>query len=124
MHVDPMALLPERVASWWRDLTSLPRRVAETHSRTERLLTMADNITTVLTEVADGLRGPLATSITALLAERDTLAARNAELEGAEAAQSTAADDVRRAFASVAGKFAPVEDVEDVPELPAGEPTA
>jgi len=80
---------------------------------------MADQITTVLTEVAEGLRGPLATSITALIAERDTLAARNAELEGTEVVQSSAAADVRAAFHEVAASIAPVQDVQDVPDLPA-----
>jgi hypothetical protein len=108
----------DRAAAWLRDLIALPHRVAELHTNTERLLSMADQITTTLTEVANGLRGPLATSITALLAERDTLAARNAELEGTEAEQSTAAEDVRTAFADVAAKFAPVSEVPDVEPLP------
>jgi ABC-type transporter Mla subunit MlaD len=106
------------LAAWLRHLIALPRRVAEIRTDMKGLLAMADQITTTLTEVADGLRGPLATSITALLAERDQLAARNAELEGTEATQSAAADDVRAAFADVAAKFAPVAEVPDVPELP------
>jgi hypothetical protein len=83
-------------------------------NRLEKL--MAD-MSTVLAEVAAGLRGPLATSITALIAENTTLRARNAELEGEDAAESAAADDVRDAFDDVAGLFAPVPDV-DVDPLP------
>lgn len=115
----------DAVTAWWRDLIALPSRTAEIHFNTQEMLHMADQITQTLTDVAAGLRGPLATSITALLAERDQLAARNAELEGTEVAQSTAAADVRSAFDEIAGKFAPVADVPDVdplPEAPA-EPT-
>lgn len=70
---------------------------------------MAD-VSNVLNEVADGLRGPLATSIQDLIAE-------NASLRGEDAAESTAAANVKAAFDEVAGKFTPVEEVEDVPPL-------
>lgn len=76
---------------------------------------MAD-VSEVLNEVAAGLRGPLASSIQALIAENSTLAARNAELEGEDVAESSAASDVKAAFDEVAGVFAAPE-LPDVPEL-------
>lgn len=94
--------------------------VAPVLAALEDLETKMDNITTTLNEVAEGLRGPLATSITDLIAERDALAVRNSELEGTEVEQGTAADAVRTAFADVASKFAPVAEVPDVEPLPEG----
>jgi hypothetical protein len=70
---------------------------------------MAD-VSNVLNEVADGLRGPLATSIQELIAE-------NAALKGEDAAESTAAANVKAAFDEVASKFTPVDEVPDVPPL-------
>ena len=79
---------------------------------------MADQITQTLNDVADGLRGPLATSITELIASEKAARERVAELEGTEVVQSAAADNVKSAFAEVAAKFTPVAEVPDVPELP------
>lgn len=107
-----------RAATWLRDLAALPSRTAEIHHQMKELHLMADQITQVLTDVAAGLRGPLATSITALIADRDNAVARATELGATELAQSTAADDVRTAFADVAGLFAPVAEVPDVEPLP------
>jgi hypothetical protein len=70
---------------------------------------MAD-VSLVLNEVAEGLRGPLATSIQELLAE-------NAALRGEDAAESEAAANVRAAFDEVAAVFAP-DDLPDVDPLP------
>jgi len=111
------------VTRWLRNLLALPTRVADLHTvipTIKETRTMTDQITTTLTEVADGLRGPLATSITALLAERDELAGRVATLEGTEVEQSAAAADVKAAFADVAAKFGPVDEVPDVDPLPEG----
>lgn len=84
--------------------------------------TMAD-VSQVLNEVAAGLRGPLATSIQALIASEAAARARVAELEGEDVAESAAAADVKAAFDEVAGVFAAPE-LPDVPELPAEpEPT-
>jgi hypothetical protein len=105
-------------AAWWRDLIALPQRVTEIHTRTERLIAMADQITQTLTEVADGLRGPLTTSIIALIESERTALARVAELEGTEVPQSAAAADVRAAFGEVAGLLTPVAEVPDVEPLP------
>lgn len=79
---------------------------------TELEMKMAD-VSNVLNEVAAGLRGPLATSIQALIAE-------NAELRGEDEAESAAAADVRSAFDEVAAVFAPAE-LPDVEPLPAPE---
>jgi hypothetical protein len=108
----------DAVTAWWRDLIALPSRTAEIHHNTQEMLHMADQITQTLTDVAAGLRGPLATSITALIAERDAAVARATELGATELAQGTAAEDVRAAFADVAGLFAPVAEVPDVEPLP------
>jgi hypothetical protein len=47
------------------------RLAAENNTLLKRLETAMADVSGLLNEVADGLRGPLATSITALLAERD-----------------------------------------------------
>lgn len=78
---------------------------------------MADT-SALLNEVADGLRGPLATSITELIAENQRLAADNATLSGEDAAESSAAANVRSAFDEVAGKFTAAPEVPDVAPLP------
>jgi hypothetical protein len=77
---------------------------------------MAD-VSHVLNEVADGLRGPLATSIQDLINENASLREQNATLSGEDAAESEAAANVKAAFDEVAAKFAPVEEVPDVPPL-------
>jgi hypothetical protein len=116
--VTALADAARTAATWWRDLIALPRRAAEIHTFTKELPTMADQITQTLNEVAEGLRGPLATSITALIDSEAAARARVAELEGTETAQSTAANDVKVAFADVAARFAPVDEVPDVDPLP------
>lgn len=92
------------------------------------------NVSEVLNEIAAGLRGPLATSILDLIAERDAAEAQRvaavnalAEEQGREATEteqeSTAAQDARDAFGEVAGLFDDEElpDVEPLPE-PTPEP--
>lgn len=93
------------------------------------------NATDVLTEVAAGLRGPLATSILDIIAERDAAEAARVEAVNAlaeeqgreateEASESAAAQDLRDAFGEVAGLFdePDLPDVEPLPDTPA-EPT-
>jgi hypothetical protein len=113
----------------WRDWVAMPTRVAALHDNLiplirKELHTMADQITQTLNDVAEQVRGPLATSIGELIAERDQLAARNAELEGTEVAQSAATENVRSAFADVAGVFTRNPETPDVPaDLPVPEPS-
>lgn len=120
----------DRLASWrpLGLLTDLVHAVAdiaagvdENRATLQRLEIAMTDVSGVLNQVADGLRGPLSTSITALIAERDQLAAQNATLTGEDVAESAAAADVKAAFDQVAAKFAPVDEVPDVPVLP--EPT-
>jgi len=117
----------ERLATWrplgfLQDLVHTVadtwRVVDENHAALIRLENKMADVSGVLNQVADGLRGPLATSITELLAERDRLAADNATLSGEDAAESTAAANVRSAFDGVAALFAPVDEVPDVEPLP------
>jgi hypothetical protein len=89
---------------------------------------MADN-SALLNEVAEGLRGPLLTSVTDLIAsEKAALArvaeleGRNAELEGEDAGESAAAQAVRSAFDGLAAKFADDPEAPDVQPLPEPEP--
>lgn len=87
----------------------------------DHLETLMADVSALLNDVAAGLSGPLATSITELIAERDALAAQNAELTGEDVAESAAATNVKTAFDGVAALFAPAElpDVEPLPEAPA-----
>lgn len=112
----PLGLLQDlvhTVADTWR-------LAGENHDRLTRLETLMTDVSGVLNQVADGLRGPLATSITELIAENQRLADQNAELTGEDTAETTAADNVRSAFGDVAGLFTQT-DVPDVP--PIEEPT-
>ena len=90
----------QRLGAWgpFRTFTDLVHVVADTWRMTgenhARLIQIGDamaDVSALLNEVANGLRGPLSTSITELLAERDRLAARNAEHSGEDAAEATAA---------------------------------
>lgn len=121
-------------------LTELLELIRSNHGETSRTLeglrvSMA-NVTDVLSEVAAGLRGPLATSVLDLIRERDEaeaarVAAVNAlaEEQGREATEteqeSAAAQDLRDAFGEVAGLFDDPElpDVEPLPEPEPVEPT-
>lgn len=106
----------------WRDLIALPRRVAEIYTDMKELVrTMADDITPVLTGVAQGL-ADLGPKLSALLAENAELRARNAELEGTEATQSAAATDVKAAYDNVAGLLTAEPSAPDVEPLPEPEP--
>jgi hypothetical protein len=97
------------------------RLAAENNTLLKRLETAMADVSGLLNEVADGLRGPLATSITELVAERDRLASENASLKGEDVAESTAAQAVKAAFDEVAAKFSQAPEVPDVDPLP--EPT-
>lgn len=84
---------------------------------------MADEITPILESVAAGL-ADLAVSIGALIAENAQLRERNAELEGTEATQSTAAGGVKTAFDNVAGMLTAEPSAPDVEPLPEPEQPA
>lgn len=78
---------------------------------------MADN-SQALHDIADGLRS-LGQSLAGVLEE-------NRQLRGEDAAESTAAEDVRAAFEDLRGKFEPVAEVptpKPLPETPAGPET-
>lgn len=89
--------------SWLHDLLDMPLRVKEMWSA------MADFAQT-LNEVADNLRGPLYSSVQALIA-------RNAELETEETGQSDAAANVVSAFGQLSTLFTNNQDLPDVPPL-------
>lgn len=124
----------DRLAAWTplRVLTDLARTVADTwriadenRSTLTRMESLMADTSALLNEVADGLRGPLATSIQELIAE-------NASLKGEDAAESTAAQNVKAAFDELAGKFTSDPSTPDVPPLdpapvepaPVAEPSA
>ncbi len=124
---DPIGDRANRLATWTplRALQDLVHVVADTwrlagenHARLTRLETLMTDVSGVLNQVADGLRGPLATSIQELIAENQRLATDNATLSGEDAAESSAADNVKSAFDGVAALFTPVPDVPDVDPLP------
>lgn len=81
-------------------------------AKLQKLEYLMANVSDVLNQVADGLSGPLYSSVSALLAE-------NAELRGEDAGESEAAERVRSSFADISSLFAAPE-LPDVPaELPA-----
>jgi hypothetical protein len=93
-----------RIIGYLIDLYMVPARVKE-------ILVKMDNITTLLNDVAEKLRGPVYTSVQALIA-------RNAELEGTESTQSAAAANVQSAFGEVSDLFAAAgPETPDVPPL-------
>lgn len=103
--IEPEATLAGTLRAW------LLAPVITTLSRLEQKMT---DVSQVLNDVADGLSGPLATSIRELIAE-------NASLRGEDAAESAAAGNVKVAFDNVAALFAPA-DLPNVPDLPPGDP--
>lgn len=122
---------PADRAAWlaaWRPMrafTDLAHVVADTwrlanenNTLLTRLESQMADVSGLLNEVADGLRGPLATSVTELIAENQRLAQANASLTGEDVAESTAAQNVKTAFDEVASKFTQTPDVPDVGPLP------
>jgi hypothetical protein len=127
----------QRLAAWTplRNLRDLVHVIADSWRLADenraRLIqigdAMADN-SALLNEVAEGLRGPLLTSVTDLIASEKAALARVAELEGRntaleaeDAGESAAAQAVRTAFDGLAAKFTEAPEVPDVDPLP--EPT-
>lgn len=115
----------------WRNATTTAAALAriETAVHTipadiDHLETLMADVSALLNEVADGLSGPLATSINELIAERDALAAQNAALTGEDVAESEAAGRVKSAFDAVASKFTATPEVPDVEPLPEPEAPA
>lgn len=116
-----------RLTMWTplRVLTDLASVVADTwrlagenHAALIRLEnTMADTSGLLNDVAADMAR--LAPAIAALVEENTRLATRNAELEGEDATETTAAQNVRTEWDNIAGRFASSPDVPDVPPLPA-----
>lgn len=113
------------LVSRWRSWVTLPDTAGLILLKIKRMESLMADVSQVLNDVADGLRGPLATSIQALLAENVQLRATNAELSGEDVAESAAADNVAGAFNDVSGLFAPADvpvdpiDPIEVPEAPA-----
>jgi hypothetical protein len=107
------------------------RMTGENHARLIQLGDAMADVSGLLNEVADGLRGPLLTSVTDLIASEKAALARVAELEGRNAAlesedagESAAAQAVRTAFDGLAAKFNEAPEVPDVDPLPpVDEPT-
>lgn len=99
---------------WFHDLLDMPLRVKEIWQK------MTD-MSTVLDDIATKMRGPLATSITELVAENTRLRQENADLTDEDVAESAAAQNVVTAYNEVAGLFAPTDVPADVPTLPTDE---
>src|SRR5690349_5902834 len=117
----------DRLAAWrpLGFLTDLVHVVADTRllvdeNRTilNRLEGLMADVSQLLNEVADGLRGPLATSINDLIASEAAARAEAAQLRGEDVAESDAAANVKAAFDEVASKFSASPDVPDVAPLP------
>jgi hypothetical protein len=107
-------------------LADVWRLVNENNNKITNLEALMADVSGVLNEVADGLRGPLATSITELIDENKRLAAEAAvargeadALQAEDAGESAAAQNVRAAFDEVAAKFSADPGAPDVDPLPA-----
>lgn len=139
MNLRSRVSLVEFTISWpsreeFIELVNLVRaNHAEVTAELSRLGVAMANATEVLNEVAAGLRGPLATSILDIIAERDAAEAARVEAVNAlavergeeateEAQESEAAADLRDAFGEVSGLF-DEPDLPDVEPLPEPEPT-
>lgn len=96
--------------SWFTDLLNVPARVKE-------ILTIMADQSAVLNDIANRMRGPLATSIQALIAENVTLRQDNATLSGEDVAESEATGQVVSAFNEVSGLFSSPEVPADLPAL-------
>lgn len=95
----------------FKDLLELPRNI-------RKLVDHMADISPLLNEVAESLRGGLSTSIQAILEENAALRATNAELSGEDVAESEAAANVKAAFDEVASKFTAAPEAPDVEPLP------
>jgi hypothetical protein len=91
------------------DLLEMPLRIKE------MVILMADQ-SVVLNDVAEKLRGPLASSVQALIQENADLRRSNAELSGEDVQESAATENVVSAFNEVSNLFEPAE-LPDVPPL-------
>lgn len=117
---DQVVSLLARLRLWWE----LPRTAAITLSLTREVHTMTTDMSADLNEVADGI-DTLRTPVAELLAERDALAAENAELKGEDVRESAAGARVREAFDGLAGLLTNKPDAPDVEPLPdPAEPTS
>jgi len=106
---------------WWEHLIPNRRILTEIREKiNEMRMAMAD-VSQVLNDVATGIRDNLGPRIVDVLAENAQLRNRNAELEGEDVAESAAAENVRAAFAEVAGLFDQTDEAptpEPLPETP------
>lgn len=105
----------------WRDLRLMWADMDDHFTRIERMLTAMADQSALLNSVAEGLRS-LGGTVSALVAENATLRARNAELEGEEAAESAATSNVKAEYDSLAALFNSEPSVPDVEPLPEPEP--
>lgn len=103
------------VRSWWPVTAStLGEYLAPVHRKLETIMSQTSEL---LDQVATGLT-TLGQPIADLIAENAAQAAKIAELEDGEVAESAAADRVKVAFDDIAGKFTATPNVPDVPPLP------
>lgn len=109
------------------DVLAIRLAVLEIPTRLNRLESTMADVSPLLNKLADDLRAWSAGPFAALLADNARLAARNAELEGEDAAETSAAENAASAFNEL---VAPVSESPDVPaeidpvEVPAESPPA
>jgi peptidoglycan hydrolase CwlO-like protein len=92
------------------------RLVAENNAALTRLENLMADTSPLLNEVAADM-ARLAPAIAALVDENTRLAARNAELAGEDAAETTAATNVKTQWDNIASRFTDAPDVPDVPPV-------
>lgn len=109
----------EAISDIQRDVVAIRVLLLEIPTRLNRLESAMADVSPLLNKLADDLRAWSAGPFADLLAENARLAARNAELEGEDAAESSAAENAAAAFNEL---VAPVSESPDVPaEIPAVE---
>jgi hypothetical protein len=105
--------------SWWSYLAGPWRSAAATSeilARLKQLESHMADVSPILNQLADDMAAWAAGPFAELLAENARLAARNAELEGEDAAETTAADRAVTEFNRI---VAPVSEAPEVPtEIP------
>ena len=113
--------LQRALAPWFQTVTDIQDAVlVEIPAQLARMETMMADTSALLDQVAEGINN-LGQPVADLIAENVRLAARNAELEGEDAAETDAADRVKSAFEQLAARFSSPE-VPDVEPLPEPEP--
>jgi hypothetical protein len=113
----------ERLTAWTPLYPDLARVVADTwriakdnHAALIRLENLMADTSPLLNEVAADM-ARLAPAIAALVDENTRLATRNAELAGEDAAETTAANNVKTQWDAIAQRFTDTPDTPDVPPV-------